>query len=269
MTEDIAEEDGVETPPPTPPPAPAPTMKDIIHGFQGDVVDYLYDMEPQSQNLFWAGYFNCGDNEKFGLPINNTPRENRWHGFINAPFRITKVSIPLPKMQMDAHPVLRIPMFKDISFPQEITIEWKEDVYHSVQKYHADWFGRWYNRQYDVLRCGVQGKFRRLTVVAYNFVNISNISSFINTPDVQPIMRFDIGGLAPLEFGDMNFDVSADQNDQLVSCKYKFGKLWWTYYDNIQYWKPTGIGNENPNTSGEAGRLSGLLVSNNYNKAIG
>jgi len=194
---------------------------DLLDHFQADAIDYLYDVEPQSQNLFWAGYFN---------EASEGTKEEK--AFYNASYRIRKISIPMPKLEVDQNNVLRAPIFKNANFSQEVTIDWFEDVYHSVKKYHLDWYARWYNRQFDVLRCGVAGKFRKLIVVAYHYVN-SNDNSLIETPVAQPIMAFHIGGLIPLEIPDMNFDYSSDQNDTPVTIRYKCGRIQWAYSDQI------------------------------------
>jgi len=198
-------------------------FKDVLDRFQSDAIDYLYDLEPQSQNLFWAGYF-CEASE-------GTAQEK---AFYNAAYRIRKITIPMPKMEIDQNNVLRAPIFKNANFTQEVNIEWVEDVYHSVQKYHLDWYARWYNRQYDVLRCGVQGKFRKLLVIAYHYVNSREEKQYlIETPTVQPIMAFHIGGLIPLDLPDMTFDYNSDQNDQALSVRYKCGRVQWAYSDEI------------------------------------
>jgi len=46
--------------------------------------------------------------------------------------------------------------------------------------------------------CGVGGKFRRLTVVGYHYVNNEkNPTSIIEAPKIEPIMSINIGGLVP------------------------------------------------------------------------
>lgn len=199
-----------------------------LESFQADAIDYLYDLEPQSQNLFYAGFF---------YEAHNSNQLEK--AFYNAAYRIRSIDIPMPKMEIDQNNVLRAPIFKNVNYSQEITIEWLEDVYHSVEKYHIDWHARWYNRQYDVLRCGVGGKFRQLTVIAYHYLN-SDERSIIETPKVQPIMMFSIGGLIPLDLPNIKFDHSSDQNDSPVSIRYKCGKIQWIYSNEIGVGSNTG-----------------------------
>jgi len=198
--------------------------------YQSDGIDYLYDVEPQSQNLFWAGYFR--QSMRGNAPLNS---------FYNASYRIRKIKIPMPQMETEIHNELRLPIFRSANYSQEVSIDWFEDVYHSVQKYHLDWFNRWYNREFDVLRCGLHGKFRQLSVVAYHYIN-SESKSLIETPIVQPIFAFHIGGLIPASLPDMTFDHSSDQNDSVLSMTYRCGRIQWTYSDKIGYGENDKIG---------------------------
>lgn len=213
---------------------------DIIDSFQHDSIDYLYDLEPQSQNLFWAGYF-----------CESSSGEKVEKAFYNAAYRIRKISIPMPSMEVDQNNTLRAPLFKSASFSQEITIDWTEDVYHSVKKYHLDWFARWYNRQYDVLRCGISGKFRKLLVVAFHYVDDSE--SLLSQPKIQPILAFHIGGLIPIQIPELTFDYANGQNDAPVSIKYKCSKI------QMSYSKEIGLG-RNANIWGDAASVSSAAL---------
>jgi len=116
-----------------------------------------------------------------------------------------------------------------------LTIEWHEDVYHSVKRYHLNWLQRWYNRGFDCLRCGPEGKFRRMAVVLFHYVNALGASeaSVIEVPVARPLMVFDFGGLVPEGMGDWNFSYDGDANDQPVSITYKAARVSWFYGNNI------------------------------------
>ena len=187
--------------------------------FSSDIMDYLYEIEPQSQNLFWAGYFcETGDGND-GLRI-----------FYNACYRIKSVSIPMPQLEFEHNKFFRMPVFKGPNFSQEITIEWYEDVYHSVLMYHTNWIERWYNRYYDVLRTGIKGKFRKLFVVPFHFVNSpSDFNSPIEVPRVEPLMAFEIGGLVPKTLPPLKFDYGTDANETPLSITYQCSKVYWAH----------------------------------------
>jgi hypothetical protein len=205
---------------------------DISKDFEFDQwkgLDYMYDIEPQSQNLFYAGYFcEAGD----GTQTNSEKM------FYNAAFRIKKVSIPFPSMEMEFHPETRIPMVKGVSYANEISLDWFEDVYHSVQKYHLDWFNRWYTREYDCFRCGIKGKFRKMAVIAFHYVN-TNSTSIVPVPKIEPLFAFIIAGLSPKTMPPMVFDYNSDANDQPLSMTYHCGPIRWLYGGKI------GMGHHN------------------------
>ena len=210
----------------------------ILDTYQSDAIDYLYDLEPRSQNLFWVGYFRQA-----------VTHNGELRPFYNASYRINKISIPMPSMSLSIQNSLRAPIFDKVEFPMTVNISWHEDVYHSVHKYHLDWFARWYNRQYDVLRCGVNGKFRQLTIVAYHYIN-EDVESIIEVPSIQPIMAFKIGGLVPEKLPSMDFDHGSAQNDKTLDLTYKCGLIQWAYSDKI------GLGQR-------AGRLFDPAIADN------
>jgi len=198
----------------------------LLQNFEFDQwqgLDYMYDIEPQSQNLFYAGYFcEAGDGSA----------EKSMKMFYNAAYRIKKVSIPFPSLEMEYHPETRIPMVKSVSYTNDITIDWFEDVYHSVQKYHLDWFNRWYSREFDCFRCGIKGKFRKVAIVAFHYVN-DDINAVIPIPKIEPMFAFIIGGLTPKSMPSINWDYNSDGNDQLVSMNYGCGPIRWVFSDKL------------------------------------
>jgi hypothetical protein len=213
------------------------TITSMLEQFQSDGIDYLYDIEPQSNNLFYAGFFQ----ESITSEGKNTQAVRP---FYNAQYRIRKVTLPFPKLEVEMHPILRTPLIQKATYDQEVTIDWFEDVYHSVQQYHLDWIARWYNRKFDVLRCGTSGKFKELIVVAFHYINDADGPVLIETPKVQPIMAFRLAGLVPEGLPELNFDYNADANDQNLSIKYKCGVIDWLYGTEIGLgYNVSGAGN--------------------------
>ena len=232
---------------------------EILSNFQAESIDYLYDIEPQSQNLFWAGEFN---------EVGSEGKEGGKNVFWNAAFRIRKIEIPMPKMEVDQNVIMKTSFFKNINYAQEVSIEWFEDVYHSVLKYHTDWIARWYDRRYDVLRCGPQGKYRKLRLVAFHYKDTQD-NNIIPAPVIQPIMEFKITGLIPTDIPPLVFDYSADQNDQPLSIKYKCNTIEWNYLitEKADLWSPTGFhsdtgaGGEAKTANRENDRLAEAIIT--------
>jgi hypothetical protein len=199
---------------------------DLINSFQSDGVDYVYDLEPQSNNLFYAGFFRESDKP--------SPASYQ-RPFFNAAYRIKTISWNGPKLTFEHDVRTHLPKMKSHEYDVSVSIGWREDAYHSVKRYHLNWMQRWYNRGFDCLRCGPQGKFRRMAVIAFHYVNAAEQSSasVIEVPVAQPIMVFDFGGLVPEGFGDWDFSSDSDGNDQLVNITYRAARVNWFYGKNI------------------------------------
>jgi hypothetical protein len=220
-------------------------MRSILESFQSDGIDYLYDLEPQSNNLFWAGFFL--ETNRGGKPVRQ---------FYNAQYRIRKINIPFPKLNIEMHKELRTPIIQNAEYDQDLTIDWIEDVYHSVKQYHLDWISRWYSRKFDVLRCGTSGKFKQLIVIAFHYVNDDAGPNIIEAPKIQPVMAFHIAGLAPKGVPDLNFDYGADGNDQNLSIQYKCGVINWLYSNEIGLgYKQSDINAESFNYGAKEGKV--------------
>ena len=177
-----------------------------IQIYERDVLDYLTDMEPQTQNLFYAGNF---------LEVGSGSSSIK--EFYNAHYRIAGIQLPGISFDMETDKLTRIPIFKACNFEYKITIDWREDVYHSVQKYHEDWMRRWYDRVHDTLRCGVSGKFRSLDLIAYHYTASSDLATFLEEPEIEPLFWYRIAGMVPISIDGMKFDASSGKNDELYS----------------------------------------------------
>ena len=185
-----------------------------IQIYERDLQDYLSDMEPQTQNLFYAGNF---------LEIGSGSDSIK--EFYNAHYRIASIQFPGMSFDMETDKLTRIPMFKNCNFEYKITIDWREDVYHSVQKYHEDWMRRWYDRVHDTLRCGVSGKFRSMDFIAYHYTSSSDLAAFLEEPEIEPLFWYRIAGMVPINIEGMKFDASNGKNDELYSVQYMCSKI--------------------------------------------
>jgi hypothetical protein len=221
-------------------------LRSTLESFQSDGIDYLYDVEPQSNNLFWAGFFQESQAENNSSPA---------RAFYNAHYRIRKINIPFPKLNIEMHKELRTPIFKSAEYEQDITIDWFEDVYHSVHQYHLDWISRWYSRRFDVLRCGTSGKFKQLIVIAFHYVNDQDGPQIIESPKIQPVLAFHLAGLVPKGVPDITLDYTADGNDQMLSIQYKCGVINWLYSDQIGMGYSVGNINEQTFSFSKGGRV--------------
>jgi hypothetical protein len=197
---------------------------DRLKTFEYDGVNYINDLEPKQQNLFWAGDFW----EKNPDTDNDKKKADGWtRNFINAPFRIMNVKMDLPKLTFEKHKQLKTLIFKDATYAESVTIGWLDDVYRSVQKFHLDWTTRWYNRQFDVLRCGAGGKFKSLTLYAFHYINSS--LSLLDVPSIELLFRVKLMGLVPKDIGALEFNYANPGNEEIVTMTYGINKCLWEY----------------------------------------
>jgi len=196
-----------------------------LQDFQTDHIDYRTELEPRTNNLFFAGFFY--EHYPYGSG------ELQGGILYNAAFRIQSIKIQNPSMSFQTDKYTRQALFNEAQHNYTVNISWKEDVYCSIMKFHLDWSARWYNRYYDVLRCGSKGKFRRVVVVSYHYVDGANSNSIINVPVIQPLYAIDVAGMVPLNIGEWNFDYNNDGNDQTVDMTYLASRITWFPSDQI------------------------------------
>ena len=84
---------------------------------------------------------------------------------------------------------------------------------------------RWYDRVHDTLRCGVSGKFRALDLVAYHYTASSDLATFLEEPEIEPLFWYRIAGMVPISIDGMKFDASNGKNDELYSVQYMCSKI--------------------------------------------
>lgn len=191
-------------------------IEDNISKFNVDAIDYLYDIEPQSQNLFMVANFSEKGNDSDAIKE-----------LYNAQFRVRNIKLPDLNFSFDIDKLTHIPVFSESEFNQDVTIEWFEDVYHSIWKYHEDWMRRWYDRTYNILRCGVAGKFRKLDLLAYHYKATSD--SIFSDVVPEPIFVCTLGGLVPTSLPGQKYDYNNDGNDEFLSISYKCARVDFRY----------------------------------------
>lgn len=187
---------------------------DSFRRFEDEQENYIFDIEPQSQNLFFLANFS----ESVSDDGNESLKE-----LYNAHMRCRSIELPRFTIDYETDHLTKLPIFKDGKFNYEITINWLEDVYHSIYQYHNDWMARWYNYQYNVLRCGQSGKFRKCQVVAYHYKKTNDVFN----PDVEaePLYVINIFGMVPRELPPLKHSYDEDQGDQMLSISYYCSKF--------------------------------------------
>ena len=133
-------------------------------------LDFLYELEKPSNNLFFADFDE---------------------GYSDTKYRISSVRTDLPSLGLELDNNKNI-VFKNGDYNLDITVDWIEDAYRSVEKFHNKWFNQWYNFHNDFLYIGRAGKFKTLSVYAYHYVNLvtNNSKIPVSAPDKVLNLRF-------------------------------------------------------------------------------
>lgn len=210
-----------------------PTGKHL-DDFQNDILDYLYHLEPPADNLFWAGNFQTFYNEsdvkkQIALP--------------NAQFRIKKISFPNAKLKFSDDNKHTFQQFVvGYETVNTVDIEFRDDAYHSIKKYHMDWMKYWYHRKHGVFRVGSIGKLRGLDIVLFHYKGkVENNSLLGRTSTAVPLIEIKLRGLAPQDFSGWTFDTDSPNNSQTFSCKYVMNnapQFMWHGSPDIDYLLP-------------------------------
>ena len=193
-----------------------PVSLSELTNFEYDGTNYIYDLPPAQPNLFWAGNMSSGVEGKLADSMNSARNSKRL--FHNAQFRIQSISTGGISLQFDSDPYLtHRDYFVGVNISKDITIDWIEDVYFSVKKYHMDWLNNWYDSYSDSFTTGSDGKLRQLDVVAFHY---KQSKSIYEEPIVEPILLIALRGLIPTKVGDFKFD-SKSTGTQIVSIQYR------------------------------------------------
>jgi len=177
---------------------------DFFKKFEIEQEDYIYDLEPQSNNLFYVANFEESSDFK--------------NSFFNAQYRVQSIEIPSLTYEYETDQLTKIPLIRNGKSSYEVSITWLEDVYHSIYSYHEKWLDSWYDYRHNLLKVGAYGRFRKCSIVTYHYIKSGDI--FNPTYTAQPIMLIQLNGLVPKGLPSLKFSYSEDQSDQLLTLEY-------------------------------------------------
>ena len=177
---------------------------DFFKKFEIEQEDYIYDLEPQSNNLFFMANF-----EETSDGVNS---------LFNAQYRVQSIDLPNLTYEYETDQLTKVPLIKNGKSSYSVSITWLEDVYHSIYSYHEKWLDSWYDFRHNLLRVGQYGRFRKCSIVTYHYVKSGDI--FNPTYKAQPIMLIQLNGLVPKGLPSLKLSYSEDQSDQLLTLEY-------------------------------------------------
>ena len=179
--------------------------------FQGN--EYLFNLDPATGNLFYLD----------SIKISKTTTENTENNnsIIN-PLRYRVKSLKLDNtisIEYDQNRVL-LPgnpiCVTGIKEAHGVTIEWVEDSFFRVQKFHQNWISKWF--QNKTLIDGRDGKLIDFTFIVFYFDNESGTLA----PALKPKTSYtvELKGCAPTDLSDFSFSYDEQDNGKTFVGKY-------------------------------------------------
>lgn len=167
-----------------------------LQDFQYNGINYLYNLEPQNNNLFLL--------DSFYDPYMVYPTDTFEQGSkkpSNMEYRLRKVSgWSLPSLttapQGEGGKPFKWTYVSGGKSENNITIEWEEDVFWTVKRYHINWMNHWYNKYLDCMIVGQSGKFRNMVLYLYHYKNV-NSQTAVPIQKAVPVARIEFKGLVP------------------------------------------------------------------------
>ena len=185
-------------------------------------INFLYNLEPAQDNMFICSpIVSNGDSASIvGYPLTTpiigeteNPIALPAQTFQTASYRLYSAKFSLPKIKTEQFARIRKNMITGIEMNQTFTLEWIEDCFHSVRKYHHDWFNCWYYRESDSFKTGkTTGRYRSFHIYMYHIAH--NNEQIV--PHVWGVI--DIRDAFPIDLGDIT--LSADSGNSIYSCQY-------------------------------------------------
>lgn len=174
--------------------------------FQQKALDYLYDMPLGNDSLFIAKpYIYDGKDSKIDLP----------------PYRVKKITIGTPKLNMQFDEKIRQSVISGVEYSDTVTIEWYEDAFNSVQKFHLGILNGIVDLNYGLFRVGGGP---RLDLDLYHFAyvegNVDVQSPFDSVAIPKCTEYFKLRKLIPEGIGEITYDSDGGGNLKTISVTY-------------------------------------------------
>lgn len=176
--------------------------------FQSQSLDYLYDVMPVANDSLFIADFD---------------------GVANARFRVKKITVPTPEIEFSTNEQLKMSFPTKVTSKDDLTIEWYEDAFDSVRKYHLNMMNNMVMLNSGIFRRGAAP----LTSISINKFAYAEGNSAAETPFdsiPMPILTgtMVLSGIAVKSVGDIEFDSSAGGDIKTVTVNYKVGRISYT-----------------------------------------
>lgn len=183
-----------------------------IAEFEFNGNEYLFNLDPATGNLFYLD----------SIKISKTATENTENNTIINPLRYRVKSLKLDNtigIEYDQNRVL-LPgnpiCVAGIKEAHSVVIEWVEDSFFRVQKFHQDWISKWFKNK--TLIDGRDGKLIDFTFIVFYFDNTGGNLAPALKPKTS--YKIELKGCAPTDLSDFSFSYDEQDNGKIFTGKY-------------------------------------------------
>jgi hypothetical protein len=197
-----------------------------LPGLEFEGVKYLYNLDPKSNNLFYAASLT----DESGAVGSNT--------LGNEPYRLNKISFPFSKLNFE--PPSRgipFPLLKGVTLGSTCSITWVENADKQIERYHQDWMRHWYKRETDALVVGKAGKYRTLKVYPFKYRSTyRDDTPYIDDVVAVTMYEIIITNLVPIDIKNIEYDMN-EPGSPLITYEYSLDRA----TVDSSYVSPTGL----------------------------
>jgi hypothetical protein len=197
-------------------------------------LNYLYNLEPAQDNMFICSPIvptagKCEEAFQRTLLGEFADAKNSHHAqfLTTAPYRLYSASFDMPKIKVESVERMRMGFVSGSESARQFSLSWIEDCFHSIRKYHHDWFNCWYRRELDAFsdeKHG-QGRFRAFQIYMYHAIQNEN-----NEVEFRIWGIIDIADAYPVDLG--KIELSAESGNSIYTCQYQANYIDLKFVDN-------------------------------------
>lgn len=194
--------------------------------FEFNGSQYLYNLDPATGNLFFLDSISIKKTSSSNSSSNNGVEEKSNIDKLSEILRYRVKSVKLDntiglefdnsKMILPGNPIC----LTGIKESHNFTIEWVEDSFFRIQKFHKSWIDKWF--QNKVLVDGLDGKFVTFTFKVFYLYNNGSLS-----PSLTPKLAYTLNLIdcVPLDLSDFSFSYDDQDSGKIFTGKYAAKKI--------------------------------------------
>lgn len=199
-------------------------------------LNYLYNLEPAQDNMFICSPIvptkgKCAEAYQRTLLGNFTKstegNNHKAQYLTTAPYRLYSASFDMPKIKVESVERMRMGFVSGSESARQFSLSWIEDCFHSMRKYHHDWFNCWYRRELDAFSDAKhgEGRFRAFQIYMYHAIQNDK-----NEVEFRIWGIIDIADAYPVDLG--KIELSAESGNSIYTCQYQANYIDIKFVDN-------------------------------------